>query len=135
MASKSSDADGGQPSLLNDERHPVFDTWETLDTFNPPAASSDESGWSESFESSSFAEPLGPINWNTLGADDAAVEWLYLNAWVNWLRGPYGLAPPVVPPMWHRPDQLAWGLPALHLPLLTSLHRKFVVYCNIFYVV
>src|SRR3546814_2478096 len=89
MASNSSDADVLQPSLLNDERHPVFDTWETLDTFNPPAASSDESGWSESFESSSLAEPLGPINWNTLGADEAEAEWLDLNAWVNWLRGTY----------------------------------------------
>src|SRR3546814_14701898 len=90
MASKSSDADGVQPSLLNDERHPVFDTWETLDTFNPPAASSDESRWSQSFESSSLAEPLGPINWNTLGADEAESEWLDLKAWLNLLLCTYG---------------------------------------------
>src|SRR3546814_18398956 len=87
MASKSSDADGVQPSLLNDERHPVFDTWENLDTFNPPAASSDESGWTESYESSSLAEPLGQINWTTLGADEAEAESLHFNDWVNCFSG------------------------------------------------
>src|SRR3546814_15612303 len=120
MASNSSDADVLQPSLLNDERHPVFDTWETLDTFNPPAASSDESGWSESFESSSLAEPLGPNNWNTLGADEAEAEWLDLNARVNWLRGTSGLAPTLVPLMWHRHAEPVWYLSALHVPRRTS---------------
>lgn len=116
MASKSSDHDGKQPSALNDERHPVFDTWATLDTLDPTIASTDDSEWSEPFESSSsLAEPLGPINWNTLGADEAEAEWLDLNAWVNWLRGTYGLAPSVLPPMWHRHDELVWELSALHL--------------------
>jgi hypothetical protein len=116
MAAKPSDHDGTQPSLLEDERHPVFDTWETLDTLESAAPSTDDSEWSEPFESSSsLVEPLGPINWNTIGADEAEAEWLDLNAWVNWLRGTYGLAPSVLPPMWHRHDELVWELSALHL--------------------
>lgn len=27
-----------------------------------------------------------PVNWRTLSAEDAEVEWLELNAWVDWLR-------------------------------------------------
>lgn len=116
MASKSSDHDGTQSSALDPGRHPVFDTWATLDTLDQASASTDATEWSEPFESlSALAEPLGPINWNTLGADEAEAEWLDLNAWVNWLRGTYGLAPSVLPPMWHRHDELVWELSALHL--------------------
>jgi hypothetical protein len=35
-------------------------------------------------------QPLGPINWNLLTADEAEAEWLDLNAWVHWLRATYG---------------------------------------------
>ncbi|WP_312008655.1 hypothetical protein [Nocardioides alcanivorans] len=102
--------------MLDDERHPVFDTWETLDTHQSAAPSTGNSEWSEPSESSSsLAEPLGPINWNTISADEAEAEWLDLNAWVNWLRGTYGLAPSLLPPMWHRHDELVWELSALHL--------------------
>src|SRR3546814_20403817 len=120
MAAKPSDHDGTQPSLLEDERHPVFDTWETLDTLESAAPSTDDSEWSEPFESSSsLVEPLGPINWNTIGADEAEAEWLDLNAWVNWPRGTYGLDPNVLPPMWHRHDELVWELPDLPMPRMT----------------
>lgn len=67
-------------------------------------------------------EPVRPINWNTLSADEAEVEWLDLNAWVNWLRHTYGLPPAVVPPMWHRHDELVWELSALHLAWRNSYH-------------
>ena len=40
------------------------------------------------------------------GADEAEVAWLELNAWVNRLRTSYGLAPAVVPPFWHRHEEL-----------------------------
>lgn len=55
-----------------------------------------------------------PINWNTLTAEEAEAEWLDLNAWVNWLRRTYGLPPTIVPPFWHRHDELVWELSALH---------------------
>jgi hypothetical protein len=65
-------------------------------------------------------EPLHPINWNLLTADEAPAEWLDLNAWVNWLRATYGLPPTVVPPYWHRHDELVWELSALHTHWLNA---------------
>lgn len=61
-----------------------------------------------------------PLNWNLLTADEAEAEWLDLNAWVNWLRHTYGLPPTVVPPFWHRHDELVWELSALHQHWLNS---------------
>lgn len=110
---------GADPSVLDMERHLVFDTWQN---FNQDGVASDaaELEWPGSFEPGSLDEPLGPINWNTLTADEAEAEWLDLNAWVNWLRGTYGLAPTELPPMWHRHDELVWELSALHLHWLNS---------------
>jgi hypothetical protein len=65
-------------------------------------------------------EPLGPINWNLLSGDEAAAEWADLNAWVHWLRNTYGLPPTVIPPYWHRHDELVWELSALHTHWLNS---------------
>ena len=65
-------------------------------------------------------EPPHPINWNLLTADEAEAEWLDLNAWVNWLRMTYGLPPTVVPPYWHRHDELVWELSALHTHWLNA---------------
>lgn len=117
MATKPTRPDTAQPTH-DDERHPVFDTWESLDSLHQ-SPTHDEPALPAS-SASSLAEPLGPINWNTLGADEAEAEWLDLNAWVNWLRGSYGLAPTVLPPMWHRHDELVWELSALHLHWLNS---------------
>ena len=58
--------------------------------------------------------PLRPIDWNTLTADEALVEWEDLDKFVKWLRLSYGLPPAVVPPLWHRHDELIWELSALH---------------------
>jgi hypothetical protein len=65
-------------------------------------------------------EPLRPLNWNLLTGDEAESEWLDLNAWVHWLRATYGLPPTVIPPYWHRHDELVWELSALHLHWLNS---------------
>lgn len=65
-------------------------------------------------------EQLRPLNWNLLTGDEAEAEWLDLNAWVNWLRATYGLPPTVIPPHWHRHDELVWELSALHLHWLNS---------------
>lgn len=67
-----------------------------------------------------MAEPPHPINWNLLTADDAEVEWLELNRWVDWLRHTYGLPASVVPPFWHHHPELVWELSALHLHWLCA---------------
>ena len=65
-------------------------------------------------------EPPRPINWNLLSADEAMAEWTDLDAWVDWLRLTYGLPPTVIPPYWHRQDELVWELSALHLHWLNA---------------
>ena len=65
-------------------------------------------------------EPVHPIIWKLLTADEAEAEWLDLNAWVHWLRTTYGLPPTVVPPFWHRHDELVWELSALHTHWLNA---------------
>ncbi|MFF2485112.1 hypothetical protein ACFVSU_01825 [Microbacterium sp. NPDC058062] len=60
------------------------------------------------------AEPPRPVNWNVLTAEEAEVEWIELNRWVNWLRRTYGLPASVIPPFWHRHPELVWELSALH---------------------
>jgi hypothetical protein len=64
--------------------------------------------------------PLRPINWNLLSADEALAEWMDLDAWVDWLRKTFGLPPAVVPPLWHRHDELVWELSALHTHWLSA---------------
>jgi hypothetical protein len=66
------------------------------------------------------AEPAHPVNWNVLTGDEAEVEWVELNRWVNWLRRTYGLPASVVPPFWHRHPELVWELSALHLHWLCA---------------
>lgn len=63
-------------------------------------------------------EPPGPINWNLLDADQAEVEWRDLDRFVLWLKTSFGLSPAIVPPYWHRHDELIWELSALHLHYL-----------------
>src|SRR3954447_6141282 len=61
-----------------------------------------------------------PINWNLLTAEEAEAEGLALNAWGARLRATYGLPPTVVPPFWHRHDELVWELSALHTHWLNA---------------
>ena len=63
-------------------------------------------------------DPPGPINWNLLDADQAAAEWRNLDAFVHWLKTTFGLSPSIVPPYWHRHDELIWELSALHTHFL-----------------
>ena len=65
-------------------------------------------------------EPPGPINWNLLDADSVEVEWRDLDAFVTWLKTTFGLPPAIVPPYWHRHDELIWELSALHIDFLAS---------------
>lgn len=73
-----------------------------------------------SFETPESDQPARPINWNLLTADEAEAEWLDLNAWVRWLRTTYGLPSAVLPPFWHRHDELVWELSALHTHWLNA---------------
>ena len=69
-------------------------------------------------------EPPRPINWNLLTAEEAQVEWLELNAWINWLRHTYGLNVGVIPPLWHRHPELIWELSALRQHWLSAYEPK-----------
>jgi hypothetical protein len=62
--------------------------------------------------------PPGPINWNLLDAPTAAIEWRDLDMFVTWLKNTFGLPPAILPPYWHRHDELIWELSALHTHFL-----------------
>jgi hypothetical protein len=66
--------------------------------------------------------PNGPIDWLALGPEEARCAFIDLNRWVNFLRVAYGLPPTIIPPFWHRHDELIWELSALHLHWLNSYH-------------
>lgn len=68
-------------------------------------------------------DELRPVNWNSLPADEAWKEWHDLNDWVDWIRKSHGLPPTVVPPLWHRHDEMVWELSAQHLSFRASYHR------------
>ncbi|MFH5824736.1 hypothetical protein [Georgenia sp. AZ-5] len=91
-----------QPSLMSDDE---------LDLL---AAGADGPTSTPTLQPDEGEEPLAPINWNLLSPEDAQVAWLDLNVWVNWLRHAYGLPPTLIPPLWHRHDELVWELSALH---------------------
>ena len=63
-------------------------------------------------------EPPGPVNGNLLDAEQAEAEWRDLDAFVHWLKTTFGLSPAIVPPYWHRHDELIWELSALHTHFL-----------------
>jgi hypothetical protein len=67
--------------------------------------------------------PPESINWNLLGSEDADREWRDLDAWVTWLKVTFGLPPSIVPPYWHRHDELVWELSALHTHWLSCYHE------------
>lgn len=56
----------------------------------------------------------GPTNWLLLGAEAARAALIELDEWVKFIRTTYGLSPAVLPPLWHRHDELIWELTALH---------------------
>lgn len=64
-------------------------------------------------------DEIVPVNWNRLSLDDARAAWTDLDAWVTWLRKAFGLPPTIIPPLWHRHDELVWELSALHTHWLT----------------
>lgn len=100
--------------MSEDDLTPGPDTPPPMDEPEPdPPASTDEPGGSSGTDPT-LDEPPGPINWNLLSAEQAELQWLELNAWINGLRHTYGLPASVIPPMWHRHTELVWELSALH---------------------
>lgn len=67
--------------------------------------------------------PPESINWNLLVSEDADREWRDLDAWATWLKVTFGLPPSIVPPYWHRHDELVWELSALHTHWLSCYHE------------
>jgi hypothetical protein len=67
--------------------------------------------------------PPESINWNLLVSEDADRAWRDLDAWVTWLKVTFGLPPSIVPPYWHRHDELVWELSALHTHWLSCYHE------------
>lgn len=67
----------------------------------------------DGFPGFEIPEPVRPIDWNHLTPDRAAAEWRDLDQWVDWLRRTYGLPATIIPPYWHRHDELVWELSAL----------------------
>lgn len=63
------------------------------------------------------------INWNLLDAAEAEAEWRDLDNWVHWLKSTFGLPPAIVPPYWHRHDELIWELSALHTHFLACFEE------------
>ncbi len=68
--------------------------------------------------------PPEAINWNLLDASTADREWHDLDRWVTWLKTTFGLPPSIVPPCWHRHDELVWELSALHTHWLSCYHES-----------
>jgi hypothetical protein len=68
--------------------------------------------------------PPVPINWNLLDAEQAEIEWNDLDRWVKWLKSTFGLPPNIVPPYWHRHDELVWELSALHCHWFSCYHES-----------
>lgn len=76
----------------------------------------DSAGPRDSFDAGTDFDALQPVNWFLLTADEAHAEWYDLDRWVkDVLRDTYGLPPSILPPFWHRHDELIWELSALHL--------------------
>ena len=96
----------------------MSDATDDVTASNVPDPDLDETD--EGYDDPLIAEPPHPINWNLLNADDAEVEWLELNRWVDWLRHTYGLPASVIPPAWHMHPELLWELSALHLHWLCA---------------
>lgn len=80
-------------------------------------SSNDEAAWED--------EIIRPLNWTNIDADQAAAEWVSLNEWVNWLRHAYGLPAAILPPFWHRHEELVWELSALHSAWLGAYQQPY----------
>ena len=103
---------------------PDFDVPPLEEPEPDPITTSSRPTKEEEPEAEDTPEPPRPVNWNILTAAEAQVEWLELNAFVNWLRHEFGLSVNVVPPFWHRHPELVWPLSALRQHYLNAYDKK-----------
>ncbi|GAB7003931.1 hypothetical protein JCM18899A_14030 [Nocardioides sp. AN3] len=96
------------------------DEWERAGQDESGYVGADEEGYADILDSTDGISR--PVNWNLLDAEEAEVEWRDLDRWVTWLKTTFGLPPAIVPPYWHRHDELIWELSALHTHFLNSYH-------------
>ncbi|WP_417235205.1 hypothetical protein [Arthrobacter sp.] len=107
----------------SDEIVPDLDTDIDLDAALADAPD-DDLGDAGAGSAEEVPAPPGPVNWYLLSADALENEWYELNRWVERLRRTYGLPASVIPPMWHRHDELTWELSALHVHWLCAYHPE-----------
>jgi len=84
----------------------------------------DEDDYDTENEDEEDVGPPHPVNWYLLRADALEEEWYELNRWVETLRRTYGLPASVIPPFWHRHDELVWELSSLHVHWLCAYHPE-----------
>lgn len=109
-----------------DEVQPDLDTDIDLDAELAEATADDDADGdvSDGGYEEDVPAPPGPVNWYLLRAEELEAEWYELNRWVERLRRTYGLPASVIPPMWHRHDELVWELSALHVHWLCAYHPE-----------
>ncbi|HLR97917.1 MAG TPA: hypothetical protein VK053_25580 [Jiangellaceae bacterium] len=109
-----------------DEVQPDLDTDIDLDAELVDATADDDADGEAlggGYEEDVAAPPV-PVNWYLLSAEALETEWYELNRWVERLRRTYGLPASVIPPMWHRHDELVWEISALHVHWLCAYHPE-----------
>jgi hypothetical protein len=87
-----------------------------MTTTGEPAQPSDAG---EDLTYAGYGTATQAVNWNLLTSEEADLEWRALDAWVTWLKTTFGLPATIVPPLWHRHDELVWELSALHTHFLS----------------
>lgn len=110
----------------DDDVQPDLDTDIDLDAELADATADDDAdgqALGDGYEEDAPAPP-GPVNWYLLSSEALETEWYELNRWVERLRRAYGLPASVIPPMWHRHDELVWELSALHVHWLCAYHPE-----------
>ena len=110
----------------DDDVQPDLDTDIDLDAELADATADDDAdgqALGDGYEEDVPAPP-GPVNWYLLSSEALETEWYELNRWVERLRRTYGLPASVIPPMWHRHDELVWELSALHVHWLCAYHPE-----------
>ncbi|WP_422386009.1 hypothetical protein [Brevibacterium epidermidis] len=114
------------PRRPDEDETPGLDTDIDLDAaFAEARADEDDADYDEGpGADEDMPAPPGPVNWYLLSAEALESEWYELNRWVERLRRTYGLPASVIPPMWHRHDELVWELSALHVHWLCAYHSE-----------
>ncbi|EYT56574.1 hypothetical protein H490_0101545 [Leucobacter sp. UCD-THU] len=112
-----------EPIALDDEPDPEDLAFEAELAKDPAEDDSEPDDTSESADpADNVPDPPAPINWDHLTPEQARAEWNALNEWVHGLRIRFALPPAVIPPFWHRHEEMLWQISALHTHYLGAYH-------------